>query len=62
MPEKKLPSEPELDKINERLTAALATCRSMVTNYKSLLANDEEPLGGSAAEAESAAGDEENGE
>lgn len=37
MPDQKLPSEPKVDEINERLSAGLATCRSMIKNYKSLL-------------------------
>lgn len=40
MPGQKLPSEPDLNAINEELTAGLTTCRSVIANYKSLLTDD----------------------
>jgi hypothetical protein len=33
-------SETQIDDLNERLSAGLETCRSVVANYKSLLAGD----------------------
>jgi hypothetical protein len=39
VPDKKL-SETHIDHVNERLTAGIETCRSVVANYKSLLTGD----------------------
>ena len=38
----KLP-DAELDDVNERLAAGLETCRSIVANYKSLIAGEAAP-------------------
>jgi hypothetical protein len=34
-------SETHIDDVNERLSAGIETCRSVVANYRSLLANDQ---------------------
>jgi hypothetical protein len=48
------PPKPDLDEINKRLTAGLATCRSVIANYKSLLTNADviETPGTAASERE----------
>ena len=51
-------SETQLDDINETLTAGIETCRSVVANYKSLLAGDQGSAGqGTATETAETASD-----
>jgi hypothetical protein len=44
------PSEPEFRKVQERLQAGIETCRSVMANYRSLLARDERPAEPPAAD------------
>ena len=43
MPGEDRPLESDIDEVSARLTDALKTCRSVVANYKALLATDQTP-------------------
>ena len=41
VPDEDSPREPEIDEVNARLNDAIKSCRSVVANYKALLAADQ---------------------
>lgn len=41
MPIEQIPGNPNIEEVNERLNDGLRTCRSVVANYKALLAPDQ---------------------
>ena len=46
MPDEEPPHGSEIDEVSARLNDALKSCRSVVANYKALLATDKKGIGG----------------
>lgn len=45
MPASNRPGDQDLVEVTEKLTQGIAACRSVIANYRSLLANDDFPEG-----------------
>lgn len=43
MPKQQVPHDSDVDQISERLTDSLKSCRSVLANYKALLAEEKAP-------------------
>ncbi len=41
MPDDELPQDADFDQVNSSLNQSLKTCRSMITNYRAFLSDDE---------------------